>query len=367
MKVNLQLFAAADEGRTEKATPKKRQDARKKGQVLQSREITASVGLLSVFLGLKVFGSYIYGEISIFIAKIFREYINVVDVYSYNKLRALMIEVNIVLLKTILPLLGIAFLSAFISGYAQVGFLFTSESIKIKFSKLNPMQGLKRIFSTQSVVQLIKSIVKVVIIAFMGYSYLKNEQSTIAELMDMDTIGIAAYIGYTIINIAIRMCVVLLLLSVADYLYQWWDFEKNLKMTKQEVKEEYKQMEGNPEVKAKIRQKQRQMSMRRMLHDVPKADVIITNPEHFAVAIRYDESVNEAPILIAKGQDYIAQRIKEVARENQVEIIENKPLARSIYSMVEIGEAIPRELYQAVAEVLAFVYSMKKGGGMNEA
>jgi flagellar biosynthetic protein FlhB len=178
--------------------------------------------------------------------------------------------------------------------------------------------------------------------------------------MDMEPLESVSYIASLCINVAIRVSFSLLFIALLDYVYQWWDYEKSLRMTKQEIKEEYKQMEGNPEIKGKIKQKQRQMSMRRMMAEVPKADVVITNPTHFAIAIKYDASKGEAPIVLAKGQDFIAQRIKEIARENKVEIVENKPLARQIYASVEVGEAIPQELYQAVAEVLAFVYSLKK-------
>ena len=171
--------------------------------------------------------------------------------------------------------------------------------------------------------------------------------------------GIGIYICSTAINLAIRICVVLVILGIFDYGYQWWQYEKDLKMSKQEVKEEYKQTEGNPEIKSRIKQKQRQMSMRRMMQEVPKADVIITNPTHYAIAIKYDAKVSDAPVVIAKGQDYLALRIKEVAKENKVEIIENKPLAKTLYDTVDIGKSIPPELYQAVAEIIAFVYNLK--------
>jgi len=366
LEINLQLFAADDEGRTEKATPKKRQDARKKGQVLQSREITASIGLLAVFLGLKAFSGYIFGEISLFMERIYTEYIPMDELYSYSGLYNLMIDAGLVLLKTVAPVLAIALVAVLVSSYAQVGFLFTTETLKLKLDKINPLKGFKRIFSMQSTIQLTKSAIKVVIVSNLGYTYLIEEQHNILQLMDMDITAIAVYIGSTVVNIAVRMCIALLLLSLVDYLYQWWEFEKSLKMSKQEVKEEYKQLEGNPEIKSRIKQKQRQISMRRMIHDVPKADVVITNPDHYAVAIKYDEKVDEAPVVIAKGQGFIAQRIKEVARENDIQLVENKPLARALYSAVEVGEAIPRELYQAVAEVLAYVYSMKKGGSLSE-
>jgi flagellar biosynthetic protein FlhB len=237
--------------------------------------------------------------------------------------------------------------------------------LQIKLNRLNPLSGLKRIFSVRSLTELIKSIFKIVVVGIIGFSYLKGEVVNMLKTMDMDVVSIAAYIGVTATNVAIRMCIALLILGVLDYGYQWWEYEKNLRMTKQEIKEEYKQTEGNPEIKSKIKQKQRQISLRRMMQSVPEADVVITNPTHYAVAIKYDIKISDAPVVLAKGQDYMALKIKEKAKENGIEIVENKSLARALYSTVEIGEKIPPDLYQAVAEVLAFVYGLKnstKGG-----
>ncbi|MCX7708911.1 MAG: flagellar biosynthesis protein FlhB [Clostridia bacterium] len=356
--MNLQLFAGGEE-KTEKATPKKRSEARSQGQVLQSRDLTAAVVLLLILISIRIFAGNIYGEISAFIKRIFTEYANIEDLFTFNLLPRLFMDTVIVLLKTAMPILAVAAISAYIISYAQVGFLFTTATLGVKLDRINPLNGFKRIFSLQGVVELLKSLVKVSIIGYTAYSYLSGEVYNVLNLMDMDVMSIAVYIGSTAINVAIRICVALIFIGIADYGYQWWQYEKNLKMSKHEVKEEFKQAEGNPEVKAKIKQKQRQISMRRMLADVPKADVVITNPTHFAVAIQYDSEVSSAPTVIAKGQDFVAQRIKEVAKENKVEIVENKPLARSLYDAVDIGEAIPPELYQAVAEVLAFVYSLK--------
>lgn len=359
MRVNLQLFA---DDRTEKATPKKKQDARKKGQVLQSREITSALVLMFIFISLRLFGKNIYNELASYTRKALTEYPQKEELFTFGALSGVFVDVVTVILKATGPILAIALLAGLIGGYAQVGFLFTMDALKMKFGKINPISGFKRIFSMHSAVELVKSIIKIAVIGYIGYSYLKGEQANVINLMGMDAIGIGVYIGTVSINIAIRMCFALIVLGLLDYGYQWWEYEKNLKMSKQEVKEEYKQMEGNPEIKSKIKQKQRQMSMRRMLQDVPKADVVITNPTHFAVALKYLPEKSSAPVVTAKGQDFIAQRIKEVARENKVEIVENKPLARSLYDAVDIGGAIPPELYQAVAEVLAFVYSLKEKG-----
>lgn len=359
-RINLQLFAQGTGGgdKTEKATPKKRQDSRKKGQVFQSREISSAMVLLFVFIALRIFGGNIYTQLVEFAKKVLTEYPEIDDLYMPDIIIRVFIDGSIAFLKAVGPILAIALLTGLIIGYVQVGYIFTLETIKPKFDRINPFSGFKRMFSMRSIIELAKAVLKISIIGYVAYGYINSEASAIMSLMDLELIRIASYIGITSLNLAIRICVVLIILAVFDFIYQWWDYEKNLKMSKQEVKEEYKQTEGNPEIKSKIKQKQRQMSMQRMMQEVPKADVIITNPTHFACALKYDAAVSAAPTLIAKGQDYVAMRIKEVAKESNVEIVENKPLAKSLYDTVEIGQAIPSELYQAVAEVLAFVYSL---------
>jgi len=356
--VNLQLFADSGE-KTEKPTPKKRRKAREEGQVLQSRELTSAIVLLSIFLTLKIAGSFMYEQLIINFKIAYIDFAQVPDLYTLQGIRRLFIDGLLQFLKILAPVFAIALITSLASSYAQVGFLFTTKTLAIKFNRINPINGLKKIFSLRSVIELVKSILKIVIIGYIAYSYLTGEAQNILKAMDMDVISIAVYICSTTLNVAIRMCIAMLILGVLDYGYQWWEYEKNLKMTKQEIKQEYKETEGNPEIKGKIKQKQRQIALRRMLQDVPKADVVITNPTHFAVAIKYDPKVADAPMVVAKGQDYMAQRIKEIAKENKVEIVENKQLARTLYSTVEIGDKIPPDLFQAVAEVLAFVYSLK--------
>ncbi|NLK86670.1 MAG: flagellar biosynthesis protein FlhB [Clostridiaceae bacterium] len=360
-RIDLQLFAEGAGGgeKTEKATPKKRREARRKGQVFQSREISTTLVLLFVFISLRLFGSNIYNELSGFMKKVFTEYPQINDLYMPDILLRVFIDGIIVFFKTVGPIMLTGLLTGLIVSYAQVGFLFTLETLKPNFSRISPISGMKRLFSMKGIVELVKAVLKVVAIGYVTYSYLNGKAQSVISLMDTDILSSTAFIGITSIDLAVRICMVLVVIGAFDFAYQWWEYEKNMKMTKQEVKEEYKQIEGNPEIKAKIKQKQRQMSMRRMMQEVPKADVVITNPTHFACALKYDQETAAAPILLAKGQDYAAHRIKEIAKENNVEIVENKPLARTIYDTVEIGQTIPPELYQAVAEVLAFVYSLK--------
>ncbi len=357
--INLQLFA--DDSKTEKATPKRREDARKKGQVLYSREMASALVLVAVFLGAKLLGGQAYYEMASYAKKVFAEYLGT-NMLSINELMKMFTECLFVFLKAAVPVFGIATVIGLVAGYSQVGFLFTTEGISMRFNRINPISGFRRIFSSKALVELIKSALKITVIGYTAYRYLKGEAGNILQLMSLSTAGILTYIANLILNVAFRICIALILLGLLDYLYQWWEYEKSLRMSKQEVKEEFKQIEGNPEIKSRIKQKQRQISMRRMMQEVPKADVVITNPTHYAVAIKYDAEVSDAPVVLAKGQDYIALRIRKAAEENNVEIVENKPLAKALYETVDVGEAIPPELYEAVAEVLAFVYTLKGKG-----
>jgi len=355
--INLQLFADSS-GKTEKATPKKRQDLRKKGQVMQSREVTANFILLIVFLSFRVLGNYLYREMKI----VFNFFMSESAAYNLSDPKEIMRVLTfaaIEIAKMAAPFFIIAVVVGILGSYVQIGFLFTLEPIKPKFSNISPLKGLKRIFSARSLFELVKSIAKVIIIAWVAWSSIKAEFLNFTKLMALEMGPIVMYILDSAVGIGIKICLALMAISAVDYFFQWRRYEKDIRMTKQEVKEEYKQLEGNPEVRSKIKQKQREISMRRMLKDVPKADVVITNPTHFAVAIKYEPQKKPAPYVIAKGADFMAQRIKEIARESKVEIVENKPLAQALYHTVDIGEVIPPELYKAVAEVLAFVYNLQ--------
>ncbi len=257
------------------------------------------------------------------------------------------------------PILAIGFAIAFITDIAQVKWKPTLEPMKPKFSKLNPLKGMKKFFSLNALVELIKSIAKIGLILYVCYNYLKDKWPILLNLYDVTLMQALELIAVIVTDLGIRVALLYMLIAFADFAYQRIKFKNDMKMTKQEVKEEYKQQEGDPQVKNKIRQKMRESSMRRMMQELPQADVVITNPTHYAVAIKYDPEVADAPLVIAKGENYLAARIKEVARENKIEIVENKPLARMLYANVDIGQAVPPELYQAVAEVLAFVYQLQ--------
>lgn len=365
IRYDLQFFAKEGMGgeKTEPATSKKLDDARKEGQVAKSREIANGLGLLALFLILKFWVGHI-GEQLLGVFQIVYNRIPDLTIYpngfmpeaSVMSLFGLMLKQVLLILA---PILIIGFLVAFLSDLVQVRWKPTTKPLKPKFSKLNPISGFKKIFSVNSLVELVKSVLKIGLIVYVCFSYLKERWLLLFNLYDMSLMQAIGLAAETMTDLGIRISALYMVIALGDYIYQRVKFSNDMKMTKQEIKEEFKQMEGDPQIKGQIRAKMREASRRRMMQDLPKADVVITNPTHYAVAIQYDPEIADAPVVIAKGEDYMAARIKEVARENQIEIVENKPLARMLYANVDIGQAVPPELYQAVAEVLAFVYHLQ--------
>ncbi|MDI3477040.1 MAG: flagellar biosynthesis protein FlhB [Thermoanaerobacterium sp.] len=355
--MKLQLFAGE---KTEPATPKRRQDARKKGQVFQSREVTSAIITIAGFLVIYFTVQNNIEEIMNLIKYLFLNYGGVSDnTFTINGLYKLFEIILTVFLKLILPTVATVFLVALVSTYAQVGFVFTSESLNIKLERLNPLEGIKRMFSKRTILELFKAIVKIGILGYVMYSFLIGQYKGIPQLLDMSVQDLIKYSLNIFGGILLRISIVLIVLGIVDYIFQWRDYESNLRMSKEDIKEEFKETEGNPQIKSEIKKKQRQISMRRMMQNIKKADVVITNPTHIAVALMYDNEINDAPVVVAKGQDYIAQRIKEEAIKYSIVIVENKPLAQSLYKTTDIGDSIPPELYKAVAEVLAYVYSLR--------
>lgn len=365
IRYNLQFFAKEGQGgeKTEPATQKKLSDARKEGQVAKSKEIANGLSLLALFLILKLY----VGTMGTKLMEVFpNAYDRIPDVATYVRGYMPQSDVNMAfrmmlsrVLIVIAPILLIGVVIAFVSDLAQVKWRPTAKPLKPKFSKLNPIKGFHKIFSVNSLVELLKSIAKIGLILLICYSYLKDKWVILFNLYDVKLMQGLQIAAQTVTDLGIRISAIYMVIAFADYAYQKVKFSNDMKMTKQEIKEEFKQQEGDPQVKGQIRQKMREASRRRMMQELPQADVVITNPTHFAVAIKYDPEVADAPIVIAKGEDYLAARIKEIARENQIEIVENKPLARMLYANVDVGAAVPPELYQAVAEVLAFVYHLK--------
>ena len=353
---DLQRFDSGE--KTEEPTQRKKEESRKKGQVAKSAELSSVFVILAAFVALKTSGSYMYGKLAGYMRHIFGE-LNVRGDFSIESIQWVILNAGIVFLETVMPVLMAVLVVSVTVSFLQVGFNFAPELIMPQFSRLNPISGFGRIFSKRSVVELLKSLLKITIVGYFIYRYLREETIRIPALMMSELEASFAVLAAIIYDLAFQIAMVILVLAILDYGYQWWEHMQNLKMSKQEVKEEMKQTEGNPQIKGKIREKQRAMAMRRMMSEVPKADVVITNPTHFAVAIKYEAGM-EAPAVIAKGSDFIAQRIREIAKENDVTIVENKPLAQALFKNAEIGDLIPPDLYKAVAEVLAYVYRLKR-------
>jgi flagellar biosynthetic protein FlhB len=247
----------------------------------------------------------------------------------------------------------------FAANYAQFGWLMTGEALKMNLGKLNPITGFKNLFKLRSLVEFCKSALKLLVVGLIVYWALWSKRQQFLELAHVPVEGIFSFVARLILQLGILVAACLFVMSIGDYLFSRYEHEKSLRMSKQDIKDEYKNMEGDPLIKNKIKEKQRRMALMRMMQEVPKADVVITNPTHFAVALQYDGSRMDAPVVIAKGQDYLALRIREIARKHDVVIMENKPLARALYQRTEVGEMIPGDLFQAVAEVLAYVYRLK--------
>lgn len=356
-RVHLQFFASDAQEKTEKATPKKKQDIRKKGQVAKSQEVSTALIMLFVFILLLFFGSWLGDSLTSIYRRSFTDYM-LMDLTVYST-STLFREISVEAAKAVAPIMLMALVAGVFGNYLQIGFLFSTDPIKMKLEKVNPIKGFKRIFSTRALVEFLKSMIKIVLIGTVAFTMLWNRKDEVFLLSQKSVGNAITLIGTSALQIGIAVAILLLFLSILDYLYQRYDFEKQNRMSKQEVKDEHKKTEGDPLIKSKIKQKQRQMSMQRMMQDVPKADVIITNPTHFACALKYDGETMDAPILIAKGTDLMAKRIRDLAEEHDIIITENKPLARALYADVEIGEAVPEHLFKAVAEVLAYVYQVQ--------
>lgn len=349
---------SAGQERTEKATGKKRQEARRKGQVAQSREISSAMILMTA-LGVFYFaGSWIFWNLSGIISGVYQN-IDSLRFTSINDASTFSIEFFYQFVLVLLPVLLPVAIMGFIANVMQVGFLISTEAVALKLNKLNPITGMKRFVSLKSMVELGKSIIKVLFIGSIAYLLVKSEIQEFPLLIHQEVGQILVFIARVALKVCFFVCLALIVLAAIDYIYQRWQYEQDLKMTKQEVKDEQKQTYGDPKVKARIRGVQMEIARRRMMEAVPEADVVITNPTRLAIALKFDAHEMIAPRVLAKGSGHIAKRIREIAREHRIPIVEEKPLAQALYQMVEIGDYIPAELYRAVAEVLAYVYRLK--------
>ena len=346
-----------DQERTEKPTGKKLSKAREEGQVTKSQEVSTAfifLGALGVFL---FAGPWMFWQLADFMSGIFQN-LGTLHLEGLSA-RAFLFEVLQQVGLIMMPLLVVILILGVSANLLQVGFLFTLKPFTPKLSKFNPITGMKKFVSLKSLVELLKSFVKIVFIGGISWLVLRGELDTIPSLIEMSVGQILTYMGTVSLKMLFYVGLGMLVLAAIDFTYQRWQHTKDLMMSKQEVKDEMKQSEGDPQIKGKIRQAQREMAMRRMMKSVPDADVVITNPTTLAIAIKYDAKKMFAPQIIAKGAKLMAERIKDIARENDVAIVENKPLAQTLFKSTEIGDFVPAELYKAVAEVLAYVYKLK--------
>ena len=362
---NLQFFAKEGPGgeKTEEPTSKRLNDARKKGQVAKSKEIATGFTLLAFFITIRVMWRWLGTGFEAWFHFVYNKIPDLAQLpegqLPMAGIHTLYTQTIIRMIIMMLPFLLVGFVVSFICGIVQVGWKWTFEPMKPKLSKMNPISGMKKIFSLESIFNLLLSVVKIALICIIVYAYWSGSEDSIFLLYGMPLSQGILRMGSDLIEMGIRVSVVYMIVAAMDFIYQKRKFHEEMKMTKQEVKDEMKDSEGDPQIKGKQRQRMREASMRRMMQQLPQADVVITNPTRYAVALQYIEGVHTAPVVLAKGKDHLAGRIKDVAAENDIEIVENKPLARMLYANVEIGEMVPPELYRAVAEVLAYVYQLK--------
>jgi flagellar biosynthetic protein FlhB len=351
----------AESNKTERATPKKRRDERKKGNAFQSREVTSIATLIIGFILIGKLGHFIVTQVEELYLSQLSHMAGMYDLSIVNCLQLMRESMLTFFLSTIPIIIIIGFAAILMSG-AQTGFLVSGELIRFKFSRISFIQGFKRILSLRSVVELVKSIIKISVIMWIIYTSIRDLMHLTPDILNASLESNIAFMLGRIMSIVYKVCLIFVAVAILDFAYQKFDYEQRMKMTKQEVKDEYKQMEGDPQIKGKIRERQRKLSLNRMIQQVPNADVIVRNPTHFAVALKYDIKKDAAPIVLAKGQDFMAKRIIEVAEKHHILITENKPLARSLYESVEVNSYIPAQLYQAVAELMAWVYSTREKG-----
>lgn len=352
------LIFSDDGDKTEEATPKKKEDARKKGQVPKSKDVGIALSMLTCTLVILVFSGLVIGTLKNYMTEVLQtgllEEVNEANVNYIFK------NVIVKALLSILPVTVPIMIAGIAASLMQTGFILTGEGLKPSLKKLNPINGFKNMFSKRSLADLIKNLVVVTVLSYIGYKYIVSNYNSILQISNAYLPSLGENIKKIILGIFAQITLVLIIIALIDYFIQFKFNQKDMRMTKQEIKEEYKQMEGDPKIKGKIKQKQRELATRRMMAQVPDATVVITNPTHLAIALKYEEGVTQAPKVVAKGADLVALKIKEIAKENDVPIMENKPLARMLFKEVELEQQIPQDMYEAVAEVLAMVYKLKK-------
>ncbi|KMQ50607.1 Flagellar biosynthesis protein FlhB [Chitinispirillum alkaliphilum] len=345
------------EEKSEAPSEKRRQDSREKGTVAKSTEVNSVLVLITALFVMRLVGPWLINDLS----GSLKEYLNLTSTteMSFEHSIELLRNMIVLALKYVMPVAGSILVVGVVANIIQIGFLFTLKPLEPKFEKIDPISGAKRLFSMRSLVELVKNIMKLAIIILVAYLTISGKYEEMLQLTGASVITIWYFILDAAFTIILRISLVLIIIAVLDYGYQRFEHEKKLKMTKQEVKEERKQMEGDPQIKARIRSIQREMARRRMMEEVPKATVVVTNPTYIAIALRYEPQENEAPVVVAKGKRVSAERIKKLAVKHDIPIVEDKPLARSMYDKIDVGFPIPVEFFTAVAEIMAYVFKLK--------
>jgi len=326
--------------------------------VARSQELSSAVILCLGIVTIYLLGPVLIEQLMQIMGYIFSEAPNIRT--DMNSIQALLSSNILTFFFLMGPLLIILVVIAYGINVLQVGILFTGKPLEPKLDKLNIVNGLKRLFSSRSLFQLVRDVVKLVLIAAIGYMSVKAQMDTFFTMSDKPVAVFAVVMGKMALKTCLQIGVAILFLALLDYAYQKYDFEKSIKMSKQDIRDEMKDTEGSPQTKARVRQIQREMSRRRMMQEIPKADVVVTNPTHIAVALKYDQEEMSSPMVIAKGERLVAEKIKKIAREADVPVVENKPLARALFNLCDIGSYVPGKLYRAAAEVLAYVYRLKQ-------
>ncbi|MBO5237442.1 MAG: flagellar biosynthesis protein FlhB [Lachnospiraceae bacterium] len=363
LEYNLQFFAKEGPGgeKTEEATPKKIEESRKEGSVAKSKELANGITLLALFITLRFAMNFVGPRL----VQLFQKYWGhasglLLEEFNVRAVVEILFEVSKDVVIIAAPFLVAGFIMAFLANKLQFKWMVTWKPMQPKLNKISPISGFKRLFSSRALFDLLKAVAEVILIGYVAYTVLKKHAGEVYVLFDISIQQSLALLMDIVWELGIKVSLIMLVIGFADFLFQKYKHKQDLKMTKQEVKDEFKNTEGDPQIKGQQKQRMRQASQRRMMASVPEADVVITNPTHFAVALKYDSNEHTAPVVTAKGTDFLANKIKDVAREHGVEIVENKPLARMLYYNVDIDREIPPELYKAVADILAYVYSLKK-------
>ncbi len=342
--------------KTEQPTDKRKSDARNEGQVGRSQDLNSALVLVGGLILLTIFGGFVLQRLMEFSVGMYGRIDEITldgsNFRQYLSGAAKYVMMTISPFYIVIPIIGV------VASLVQFGFLFSTKAIKPKLSKLNPVKGMKNLFNQQAVVRLGMSLIKIAIIGYIAFLVVRNEWPKFVPMIDAEVPAIFLFLTHTILKVLIYTVLALLILAIIDYIYQKHKYVEGLKMSKQEVKDERRMMEGDPKVKSQQRQLQFRMAFNRMIKELPEADVVITNPTHVAIALKYDPDSMDAPVVVGKGLRKLAQRIKDLAREHEIPIVENPPLARTLYKLCEVGEEIPGEFYQDVAEIIAQIYRL---------